>query len=51
MDRKGTGASASDSFFFQLFPNYFKVEHGFAKTIKPNTTYRLSIYKGILSLS
>lgn len=47
MDKKGIGSlSASDSFYFQLVPNYFKVEHGFAKTMRPNTNYRLSIFKG-----
>ncbi len=50
MDKKGQGTvSTSDSYYFQLIPSYFKVEHGFAKTIKPNTTYRLSIFKGILT--
>lgn len=40
--------SSTDSFFFQLYPNYFKVEHGFAKNMKSGSTYRLVIYKGIL---
>ena len=47
MDNK-TATSASDSFFFQLIPKHFKVDHGFAKTIKPNTSYRLCIFKGTL---
>ena len=48
MDRRGNSSvSSSDSFYFQLLPNHFKVEHGFAKTMKPNTSYRLLIFKGI----
>jgi len=44
--RTASPVSAADSFFFQLIPNYLKVEHGFAKTIKPNTTYRIAIFRG-----
>jgi len=38
--------SSSDSYFFQVYPSYFKIEHAFAKGMKPNTTYRLAVYKG-----
>jgi hypothetical protein len=41
-----SGVSSTDSFFFQLAPSYFKVEHGFAKNMKSGSTYRLVIYKG-----
>jgi hypothetical protein len=41
-----SSVSSTDSYFFQLYPHYFKVEHAFAKNMKPNTTYRLVIYKG-----
>lgn len=47
MQRRGNGsASESESYFFKVYPAYFKVDHGFAKTIKPNTNYRLSLFKG-----
>jgi len=41
-----SSGSSTDSYFFQVYPSYFKVEHAFAKGIKPNTTYRLAVYKG-----
>jgi len=37
----------SNSYFFILHPNYFKVEHTFAKQMKSGTLYRLALYKGI----
>lgn len=36
----------SESYFFALIPRYLKAEYGFAKTIKPNTKFRLVLYKG-----
>ena len=48
MDKRVNNAlSAADSFFFQLIPRHFKVEHAFAKNIKPNTAYRLTLFKGM----
>ena len=48
MDRRGNSSvPPSNSFYFQLLPSYFKVEHAFAKAMKPNTSYRLAIFKGI----
>ncbi len=38
----------SESYFMIVVPKFLKVEHSFAKTIKPNTNYRLAIYKGKL---
>jgi len=38
----------SESYFFALSPRYLKAEHNFAKNIKPNTKYRLVVYKGNL---
>lgn len=46
MDRKGSSISATDSFYFQLVPSCFKVEHAFAKAMKSGCLYRLVIYKG-----
>ncbi len=47
MDKKGiSNISSTDSFFFQLCPSHFKVDHGFAKNMKSGCTYRLVIYKG-----
>ena len=47
MDRRGISSASSDNtFHFKLIPSHLKVEHAFAKTIKPNTNYRLVIYKG-----
>lgn len=46
MDRKGSNISATDSFYFQLVPFCFKVEHAFAKGMKSGCLYRLVIYKG-----
>jgi hypothetical protein len=46
MDRKGSTPSATDSFYFQLCPSHFKVEHAFAKAMKNGCLYRLVIYKG-----
>ena len=47
MDKKNINSgSSTDSYFFQIHPNFFKVEYGFAKTLKSNTSYRLAIYKG-----
>ena len=34
-------------YHFALLPNYFKLEHSFAKTLKPGTSYRLRVFKGI----
>ena len=36
----------SESYHFAVIPRYLKVEHSFAKTIKPNTKYRIIVYKG-----
>lgn len=46
MDKKGMTVSSTDSFFFQLSPACFKVEHGFAKNMKPGCSYRIAIFKG-----
>jgi hypothetical protein len=46
MDRKGSTLSSTDSFYFQLCPTHFKVEHGFAKGMKSGCVYRLVLYKG-----
>lgn len=36
----------SESFFFACIPRYLRVEHSFAKGIKPNTKYRIVVFKG-----
>lgn len=36
----------SESYFFILCPKYLKVEYLFAKSIKPDTKYKLAIFKG-----
>lgn len=46
MDKKGITVSSTDSFFFQLCPACFKVEHGFAKNMKAGCSYRIAIFKG-----
>lgn len=38
----------SESYFFALITRHLKPDHSFAKTIKPNTKYRLVLYKGML---
>lgn len=35
-----------ESYYMVVVPKFLKVEHSFAKTIKPNTKYRLAIFKG-----
>ncbi len=37
----------SESYFFALSPKFLKTGHSFAKNIKPNTKYRLVLFKGI----
>ena len=39
--------SSAESYFFKLLPNYFKADYGFAKNMKPNTAYRLVLFKGM----
>lgn len=34
-------------YHFALLPNFFKLEHSFAKALKPGTSYRLRVFKGI----
>lgn len=36
----------SESYFFALCPKYLKVDHSFAKNIKPETKYKLAVFKG-----
>lgn len=36
----------SESYFFTICPKYLKLDHSFAKNIKPETKYKLAIFKG-----
>jgi hypothetical protein len=36
----------TSSYYFVIKPSYLKTEHHFSKNIKPNTSYRLNIFKG-----
>ena len=40
----------SESYFFAISPKFLKAEHSFAKNVKPNTKYRLAVFKGIFPL-
>ena len=46
MERKNNTVSSGQTYYFKVLPQHLKVEHGFAKNIKPGTGYRLAINRG-----